>query len=482
MKKLFTLATLTILFVGSSIAQRYLTPQFTDVKVTKNVTFGENFTYSSLFTQKAAMLMDVYEPDGDVETNRPVVILGHGGSYLPLYPWGKKEQYSVVEMCTRLAKLGYVAVSIDYRLGWEAGSPNAEVREKTIINAVYMAMQDFKTAVRYFRKNYAEDNNQWGIDPCKIFVGGTNSGGYSALAVSNMNKPDELLGIKFLDSNGDPYVDQSKTGNFDGFGGTKNFDNFPGYNSIPAAVIAMGAATGDTAWTEPGEIPVIAFHGTDETNTPYNTAIVLTSSGANIIVVSGAGDYMPRVERLGNNDVFKNASLTPGPANKDGNGNITQPVEGLYPFHGARFEPWSWYDNAQEIGDPALNPTASKTKAMLYIDTIMSYTAPRLNAIIEANQTCEVSTSIRNVNTNDVSFTLVPNPATSTLTIFASNTNENIASVNLIDLSGKVVLNHQNESGYYAVLNVEAISNGIYIAEMLTESGVKDLRKVVIQH
>src|SRR5690606_27684848 len=150
----------------------------------------------------------------------------------------------VVELCNRFAKLGYVAVSIDYRLGWQAGSADAEVREKTIINAVYRAMQDFKTAIRYFKKD-AENEDLWKIDPCKVFVGGTNSGGYSALAVGSLNKQSELEGVKFLDSNGQPYINQSITGDFDGFGGSQNLDNHAGYTSDARAILALGAATGD---------------------------------------------------------------------------------------------------------------------------------------------------------------------------------------------------------------------------------------------
>src|SRR5690606_27329839 len=132
MKKKLLLIAVGIGTATSVFCQRYLTPQFSDVKVTKDITYGENYSYNTSFLTTEALLMDVYEPEGATETKRTVIILGHAGSYLSMYPWGKKEQYSVVEMCNRFAKLGYVAVSIDYRLGWQAGSSDAEVREKTI--------------------------------------------------------------------------------------------------------------------------------------------------------------------------------------------------------------------------------------------------------------------------------------------------------------------------------------------------------------
>jgi hypothetical protein len=480
MKKLFTL--LLAAAATTTFAQRYLTEQFTTVNVTKNVKYGENLGYNSVFTMTEDLLMDVYEPDGDTATNRPVIILGHAGSYLSLYQWGNKDQYSVVELCKRFAKLGYVAVSIDYRIGWAAGDNSKETREKTIINAVYRAMQDFKTCVRFFKKD-ASTTKAWKIDPCKIFIGGTNSGGYSALAVANLNKQSELYGFKFLDSNGDPYIDQAKTGDFDGFGGTENLNNHAGYNSLPRAVVALGAATGDTTWVEAGELPTIAMAGVDETTTPYNTAVVITSSGAQIIVVSGTGDFMPRVERLGNNTVFNSTTAPAGPANKNGAGQITQSVQGLYPFYGAGFEPWSWYDAIQPIGEPTLNPTASQARGLKYIDTVVAYTAPRFWEIIKDQSACEITTSIKDLNKKaDVNFTTVPNPSSNTLTIFSSSIQDNIVSVTMSDFNGRVVRNIVGSESYFTVVNVEDLANGIYAVAIQTKDGARAIKKVVVQH
>jgi len=480
MKKLLTL--LLVVSATATFAQRYLSNQFTTVKVTKNVKFGENLGYNTLFTSTEDLLMDVYEPDGDTAKNRPVIILGHAGSFLSLYQWGTKEQNSVVELCNRFAKLGYVAVSISYRIGWAAGDNSKEVREKTIINAVYLSMQDFKTGVRYFKKD-ASTTNTWKIDPCKIFVGGTNSGGYSSMAVANLNKQSELIGFKFLDSNGNPYINQALTGDFDGFGGSQNLNNHVGYTSNPRAVLALGAATGDSSWVEPGELPTIALAGVDETTTPYNTAVVITGSGAQIIVVSGSGDFMPRVERLGNNAVFNASAAPAGPPNKNSAGVITQSVQGLYPFYGEKFEPWSWYDGAQAVGDPTLNPNATQVKALKYIDTIMAYTAPRFYEIIKDLTPCQVTTSIKEMDRkSDVSFTTVPNPSSNTLTIFSSAVQENITSVTMSDFNGRVVRKIENNESYFAVVNVEDLANGMYAVEIKTKDGVQAIRKVIVQH
>ena len=54
-------------------------------------------------------------------------------------------------MCKRFAKKGYVAVAVDYRLGWNPISTSADVRRSTLIQAAYRGLQDTKTAVRFLR-------------------------------------------------------------------------------------------------------------------------------------------------------------------------------------------------------------------------------------------------------------------------------------------------------------------------------------------
>jgi carboxylesterase type B len=111
--------------------------------------------------------MDVYTPTGDTETDRPLIVYLHTGSFLPRYinqlPTGSKSDSATVEMCRRFAKKGYVVAAIGYRAGWNPASPSENTRKQTIIQAVYRSMQDAKTAVRFFRKSIAEESNPYGI-------------------------------------------------------------------------------------------------------------------------------------------------------------------------------------------------------------------------------------------------------------------------------------------------------------------------------
>ena len=103
--------------------------------------------------------------------------------------------------------MGYVAASVDYRLGWEPNCPTQEGRVNTLINAAYRGVQDARTAIRYFKAN-AET---FGIDSNKIMIFGQGTGGYITLATASLDKYSEVLtttsGVgKFVGSNGLPML------------------------------------------------------------------------------------------------------------------------------------------------------------------------------------------------------------------------------------------------------------------------------------
>ena len=151
----------------------------------------------------------------DVATDRPVVIILHTGSFLPAIANGQatgdKTDNATVEQCKRFAKKGYVAVAINYRLGWNPISEDENVRRSTLIQAAYRGLQDLRTSVRYFRKSIAEEGNPYGITD-KFAVGGLGTGGYLSLSAGTLwDYESELLLPKFMDTsqdiNGDGELD-----------------------------------------------------------------------------------------------------------------------------------------------------------------------------------------------------------------------------------------------------------------------------------
>lgn len=459
---------------------RYLDEVFNSVTVDTSIVYALNKSYLSGFAVLDSLRMDVYRPDGDTATSRPVIILMHAGSFLPGtltgFTFADRKENCLVEMCQRYAKRGYVAVSMSYRLGWNPSSSDFDVRSGTIINAVFRAMQDVKSCVRYFRNDVQNGSNQWGIDANKFVLGGSNSGAYVALAAGNLNKPAEIEIPKVTDINGFPYIDTVKTGNFDGFGGTENNDNYPGISSAFNCVLALGGAVADTTIIEAGEPPVIAFQGVSEGLTPYNTAVVVTSTFNPVIEVSGSGDFMPIVRNIGNNAAFSPNNYPAGPVNRhqtDATYNVS--IEGLYPFWGQGFEPWNWYNGT----NPVFNPNASQSKAMLYIDTIMGYSTLRMyKLLIDPNYS--IPSGIREV-TGKVEMSVFPNPTSGILQVVANSLQKPIESISMYDATGRLAKQLSNIDAYNQTIWVNDLQAGMYMLTVKLTDGNTATQRIAVE-
>ena len=103
---------------------RYTDEIFSQVNVTSNVLYGGNYN-PNIWGQNEwqDLYLDIYEPAGDNEENRPLVFFLFGGSFIAAH----KTSPDIVELCTRYAKMGYVASAIDYRLNGDLiWIPNSE--------------------------------------------------------------------------------------------------------------------------------------------------------------------------------------------------------------------------------------------------------------------------------------------------------------------------------------------------------------------
>lgn len=113
--------------------------------------------------------MDIYVPEGDLSEKRPLLMLMHGGAFFV----GSKTAPWHVEWCRYFASLGYVAVSVNYRLGFKL------VDKKEISLAEERALEDADTALAFLlaRKDLR-------IDADRIFVAGTSAGAMTALRMA----------------------------------------------------------------------------------------------------------------------------------------------------------------------------------------------------------------------------------------------------------------------------------------------------------
>ncbi|MDA0728547.1 MAG: hypothetical protein O3B70_02600 [Bacteroidetes bacterium] len=439
MKKFLTLALSALVFGQVDAQVRYLNEVFTDVDVSTNVVYGSNVTVLPLLQgappTAQPLVCDIYEPAGDTETDRPLLIYIHTGNFLPQYlngsAVGNKNDSVAVELCTRYAKMGYVVASIDYRLGWNPLAATQAQRTYQLINAAYRGVQDARTAVRFFRAS-VDGGDPYGIDANMIGYMGEGTGGYVSYAASTISDYNDIILddagapiAKFWYDPGDgsfiPMVIQEINGNpeatSDGYAPAGVFGpnpvqlciaNHVGYSSDVNFQVNLGGALGDLNWLDSGDPAMISFQCPADQFAPYTTGVlVVPTTGENVVEVSGAFDVHDEINAQpapNNNAVFQALGLSdPVSAQAVANGN--QGWDGLYPvrnnyvngtptqpYDGA---PWQWWDVATtQMVDAAngtsvaatqltLNPNMGPLEGRAYCDTIVAYAAPRMAAILD---------------------------------------------------------------------------------------------------
>ena len=518
MKKnlLLTAAFCASLIANETSAQtRYLDEVFTSVTVSSNVVYGNNLEVLTGAPVAKDLLMDVYEPAGDIVTDRPLILYLTTGSFLPRYinqsATGSKTDSATVEICTRLAKQGYVVAAVDYRKGWNPAEAITDDRTESILRAVYRGLQDSKTCVRFFRKDVATNSNSFGIDDTRIAVGGQGSGGYISLAYGTLDKLSEIQLQKFYNFTSNDYmVDTTVLGNWSGIGGNPalNSNNHAGYSDDVLMTFNIGGAIGDSTWLEAGEVPIITMQGQADYFAPFQYGIV-TVPGTTVFVidVSGSSDVSRMANAFGNNNVFKTPAITDvyttrandfNTANDATYGNAGD--EGLFAFEGAANGngPWEWLDTAATKAEAALwgqngdvilgnfyaaNPVFeylyenfgyayARARAIAYCDTIQGYLSPRLYRGL-----LEQPFSVTEFSATEVS--VYPNPATDKISFVSEDSNP-ISSILFYSLDGKIVRTESNINATNIVVSNLDLPKGIYFANVRFKEGTT-VKKIVIQ-
>lgn len=284
-QKLFALTILiagTITTLSAQCNGRYETALFTDVNVTQDIVYGWNTNFDN---NVDTVKMDIYEPDGDTMSERPVVILAHGGSFVG----GSKNMTDMVSFCTNLAKRGYVAVSINYRIGSSFNLSNTEEMVKTVFRAV----QDGGAAVRYMRRTYAEMNNPYGVDTSAIHIGGSSAGAILALHVAFMDDTSKLI--------------PAWQGYVEDLGGLEGTTGSSGYSSKVNAILSFAGAIADTLFIDSeNALPVFSSHAEDDNTVKYDRGYPLGLSS--LPNLSGSSLVHERLVNLETESVFASYS------------------------------------------------------------------------------------------------------------------------------------------------------------------------------
>jgi acetyl esterase/lipase len=112
--------------------------------------------------QLETLRLDVYQPEDDGTSLRPVIVWIHGGGFRP---GNDKQQKYIVRLATEFAGRGYVGVAPDYRVRED---PKSDWRGTGVD-----AMTDIRAALAWVRANASA----YRIDPRRIALAGGSAGG-----------------------------------------------------------------------------------------------------------------------------------------------------------------------------------------------------------------------------------------------------------------------------------------------------------------
>lgn len=151
-------------------------PFFTDAQISQqlNVTFGNAIDWQG---NTVDLKLDAYYPTLSIDTLplRPLILMVHGGGLIS----GDKVNYTRV--CKEFAKRGFVAVTINYRLGLNCATDTIS-EEK----AKYRAQQDIHAAFRFVSANAT----QLRVDTSWMFIGGGSAGSVASLGVVYLSQAE----------------------------------------------------------------------------------------------------------------------------------------------------------------------------------------------------------------------------------------------------------------------------------------------------
>ncbi len=278
--KLFLTATFFLLLIFSASSQNYCiknrfssTPLFSDSQIEKdtNVVFAVAKHWNSNVMD--SLRMDVYYPSDAIETlpKRPLIVFAFGGGFLD----GSRTDFTY--FCKEFAKRGYVAATIDYRVGWNCVNGTAALLclcndYISMYNATYRAVQDFNASLRYLSFKSAK----YKIDTNYVFVSGGSAGSITAMNAAFTSQAEADAKLSWV---------HTLLGSLDSSG-----NSYPKRYKIKGVLDFCGAVFDTSIMANNADIAVVSFHDSSDCVVPAYHGYVINCTGNcyNLFTVDGS--------------------------------------------------------------------------------------------------------------------------------------------------------------------------------------------------
>lgn len=405
---------------------RYYEPIFSKAIGTLDIEYAKKMTSAG---RMQTLVYDIYEPENDEESLRPLVIMVHGGGYIDFID---QKSPDIIALSENLVKMGYVVASIEYR---EESNPLSLLSEEKMMKAVSRSLEDLRDAICQMIGE-VRTTNAFRIDTNKVIACGVSAGAVSLLHGAFMDSIATLPGDypkwveEVVGEDAQTLLDNRYCGG-----------KLLGIINISGALLNADWVANDTA------LALLNIHGTNDPIVPFKKAFPFGLKS--LPRLEGSYYIHQKAVELGMNSVAH-----------------FYPKRGHVPFLG-----WDLDDLFSE------NPIG-----FIFLDKILDSTQNDIRDFCYKliNQCSnDVSTGIRNNTTHQLQ--IYPNPAKDKIFIeFPQQLLAEGTIINIFDHTGQIVLTSTifpNKS-----IDIQRILNkGYYVIQFLGEDGTMYTSRFVKQ-